>query len=107
MNETLFSLDFFGNAVTITAWKLIGYTGVVCFASRWLVQLAASHRSKRPTFPLFFWILSLTGSLLLLLYFIFGKNDSVGILSYLMPSAIAAYNLFLHIGDAKRREAES
>ncbi len=30
-----------------------------------------------------------------LAYFVFGKNDSVGILAYLFPSGIAAYNLFL------------
>jgi lipid-A-disaccharide synthase-like uncharacterized protein len=34
---------------------------------------------------------------LLLAYFIFGKNDSVGILSHLFPLLIALYNLRLDI----------
>jgi len=32
----------------------------------------------------------------LLCYFIFGKNDSVGILSNLFPFTVALYNLYLH-----------
>lgn len=102
MNETLLTFSLFGTPVIITAWKLIGYVGVLCFGSRWLFQLAASHRSKKPTFPLLFWLLSLTGSILLLSYFIFGKNDSVGILSNLMPAGVAGYNLFLHVSHARR-----
>jgi lipid-A-disaccharide synthase-like uncharacterized protein len=46
--------------------------------------------------------MSVTGSLLLLCYFIFGKNDSVGILSNLFPAGVAIYNLVLdirHKGD--------
>jgi lipid-A-disaccharide synthase-like uncharacterized protein len=105
MNETLFTLPFFGTSVVITAWKLIGYAGVLCFGSRWLFQLVASHRNRKPTFPLFFWLLSLSGSLLLLSYFIFGKNDSVGVLSNLMPAGVAGYNLFLHLGDVRRSRA--
>jgi lipid-A-disaccharide synthase-like uncharacterized protein len=38
-----------------------------------------------------------TGSLLLLAYFTFGKNDSVGILSNLFPALIAGYNLYLDL----------
>jgi lipid-A-disaccharide synthase-like uncharacterized protein len=41
--------------------------------------------------------MSTSGSVLLLLYFIFGKNDSVGILSNLFPLFIALYNLRLDI----------
>ena len=43
-----------------------------------------------------FWYMSISGSLLLLCYFTFGKNDSVGILSNLFPFAVALYNLYLH-----------
>jgi len=37
------------------------------------------------------------GSLLILFYFVFGKNDSVGILANLFPFLVASYNLFLDI----------
>ena len=93
MNDIIFV--FLG--VSVTPWKLLGYTGVFLFASRWVVQVISSAKEKKPTFPRVFWILSLTGSALLLCYFIFGKNDSVGILSNTFPAGIALYNLYLDI----------
>ena len=92
MNTVL--LSAFG--IVITPWKLIGYIGVLLFAGRWLVQLWASHHHGKPVFPGLFWYMSASGSVLLLSYFIFGKNDSVGILSNLFPLFIALYNLRLH-----------
>ena len=82
--------------VTITPWKLIGYLGVLLFAGRWVVQLIASKASGKPVMPPLFWYMSAAGSLLLLSYFIFGKNDSVGILSNLFPAFVTFYNLYLH-----------
>ena len=93
MNTVL--IDFFG--LVITPWKLIGYVGVALFAGRWFVQLYASRAQGRPVLPRAFWYMSTSGSVLLLLYFIFGKNDSVGILSNLFPLFIAIYNLRLDI----------
>ena len=81
--------------VTITPWKLIGYLGVFLFTGRWLVQLFASRASGKPTMPRLFWYMSAAGSVLLLGYFTFGKNDSVGILSNLFPLFVALYNLYL------------
>jgi lipid-A-disaccharide synthase-like uncharacterized protein len=88
--------------VTITPWKLVGYLGVALFAGRWFVQVHASSRDGRPTVTPVFWYMSIAGSLLLLTYFIFGKNDSVGILSNLFPFLIALYNLRLH-GISRRK----
>ena len=101
MNETIITLW----GVVITPWKTIGYLGVLCFSGRWLIQLAASSKTKAPTFPRWFWIMSLGGSLMLLSYFVFGKNDSVGILSNLFPAAIASYNLYLDIRYSNNRQA--
>ena len=98
MNEVLGV--WFG--VVVTPWKVIGFVGVFTFAGRWLVQMAASHRSGEPTVPRTFWYMSLTGSILLLMYFTFGKNDSVGILSNLFPASVAGYNLFLDFRKAAR-----
>jgi lipid-A-disaccharide synthase-like uncharacterized protein len=82
--------------VVVTPWKLVGYIGVTLFAGRWFVQLIASRKHGRPTMPALFWYMSITGSVLLLSYFVFGKNDSVGVLSNLFPFAVALYNLHLH-----------
>jgi len=98
-------LQAFG--ITITPWKLVGYLGVALFAGRWFVQLAYSKMHRRPVLPTAFWIMSISGSLLLLVYFTFGKNDSVGILSNLFPAFIAGYNLFLDLTHRRRRREQA
>lgn len=91
--------------VTVTPWKLLGYLGVALFAGRWFVQLWASKRARKPTVPRTFWYMSISGSLLLLAYFTFGKNDSVGILSNLFPAFVAGYNLYLDVTHQRRDAA--
>jgi len=91
MNDILFS--FWG--ITITYWKIVGYLGTILFTLRWVVQAVASRRAGKPTVPRLFWYMSIVGSLLLLIYFIFGKNDGPGIVSNLFPGILACYNLFL------------
>lgn len=83
--------------VVLTPWKIIGYVGVLLFAGRWVVQVLATRRHGRPVMPRLFWIMSVLGSLLLLSYFIWGKNDSVGVLSNLFPAAVAVYNLVMDV----------
>ena len=101
MNEILYE----GFGFVVTPWKIVGYLGVLTFAGRWLVQVWVSHRRGEPTMPRLFWYMSLTGSLLLLTYFVFGKNDSVGILSNLFPAGIAGYNLMLDLRRGQRQTA--
>ena len=102
MNEVLFT--FIG--IQVTAWKLIGYIGVSMFTGRWFVQLIASRKAGKPIVPRLFWFMSMAGSLLCLTYFIFGKNDSVGVLGYLFPSLVSAYNLYLDITHQKKLQAQ-
>jgi lipid-A-disaccharide synthase-like uncharacterized protein len=91
--------------VTLTPWKLVGYLGVALFAGRWFVQLYYSRKLGRPVVPTVFWLMSISGSLLLLSYFTFGKNDSVGVLSNLFPAGVAAYNLYLDLANRRSRDA--
>jgi lipid-A-disaccharide synthase-like uncharacterized protein len=103
MNEVIHNA--FG--VTITPWKLVGYLGVALFAGRWFVQMYYSRRLRRPVVPTAFWFMSISGSVLLLAYFTFGKNDSVGILSNLFPATVALYNLYLDLRHKRRsRDAD-
>ena len=83
--------------VVLTPWKIIGYVGVFLFAGRWFVQMLATRKHGRPVVPRLFWIMSVIGSVLLLSYFIWGKNDSVGVLSNLFPATVAVYNLVMDI----------
>ena len=101
MHETLFMLL----GARVTAWKLIGYLGVALFTSRWFVQMWASKRAGKPVMPITFWVLSVLGSLLCLMYFIFGKNDSVGILAYAFPTVVASYNLALELSHRKNNQS--
>lgn len=102
MDNVLF--DIFG--VQVTGWKIIGYTGVMMFTARWFVQLWASKKAGKPTMPRLFWLISMSGSLLCLTYFIFGKNDSVGVLSNLFPATVAIYNLYLDITHHKKNNVK-
>ncbi|MDA0990347.1 MAG: lipid-A-disaccharide synthase N-terminal domain-containing protein [Verrucomicrobia bacterium] len=101
MNETIFEVL----GARVTTWKLIGYSGVLLFSGRWFIQLWASRRAGRPVVPRLFWYMSMVGSLMCLAYFVFGKNDSVGILAYLFPCGVSAYNLYLDVVHARRGRA--
>ncbi len=83
--------------LVVTPMKIIGFLGVFLFGSRWLVQMYISRKYKKPSLNKAFWLMSLGGSLLLLSYFIFGKNDSVGILSNAFPTVVSLYNLYLEM----------
>ena len=100
MDEILFEIYGIG----VTPWKLVGYTGVLLFTSRWFVQMYATRKLKRVSMPTAFWWLSVAGSLMLVSYFTFGKNDSVGILSNLFPAVVAVYNLSV---DLRHRRANA
>lgn len=85
----------------LTPWKIVGFLGMAMFTSRWFVQLYYTRKHKRVVMPLAFWWLSVSGSVLLLAYFIVGKNDSVGIMSNLFPVFVSIYNLYVHLRHKK------
>ncbi len=98
MNEVLFHIHQIG----VTPWKLIGYLGVLLFTSRWFVQMYATRKLRRVHMPRAFWWLSIAGSLMLVSYFNFGKNDSVGILSNAFPALVSVYNLVIDLRHRKK-----
>ena len=93
MNEVLFNIHSIG----VTPWKLVGYLGVLLFTSRWFVQMYATRKLRRVHMPIAFWWLSVAGSVLLVSYFTFGKNDSVGVMSNLFPAFVSVYNLYVEL----------
>jgi lipid-A-disaccharide synthase-like uncharacterized protein len=102
MNHTL---TFFGLEIVVTAWKLVGFAGAFMFTGRWFVQMHYSRKAGRPVIPIGYWVMSMVGSVLLLSYFVRGKNDSVGILSNLFPCFVASYNLFLELAHRRKTNA--
>ncbi|MCX7806614.1 MAG: lipid-A-disaccharide synthase N-terminal domain-containing protein [Planctomycetota bacterium] len=92
---------FLGKQFLLTPWKLVGYFGAILFFARWPIQMLASRKAGKPVVPTLFWLMSIAGSVCLLSYFIFGKTDSVGIISNLFPSLVACYNLYLVVRNKK------
>jgi lipid-A-disaccharide synthase-like uncharacterized protein len=88
--------------LVLDPWKLIGYVGALMFALRWVVQALHRKRTGHNIMPTLFWIISLLGAGLTTLYFVFGKNDSVGIIQNALPATVALYNLVL---DLRQRRA--
>jgi lipid-A-disaccharide synthase-like uncharacterized protein len=82
MDLSFFKVD--GNqflGVEWHVWKVIGWVGNLVFFSRFFVQWVATEKKKRVVVPASFWWLSLTGSILLLIYGLWVR-DSVFIFSY-------------------------
>jgi lipid-A-disaccharide synthase-like uncharacterized protein len=84
---------FLGIAWSI--WKVLGWVGNGVFFSRFFVQWYATEKMRRVVVPVVFWWLSLTGSLLLLIYALH-KQDSVFIWAYLFPWIPYIRNIVIH-----------
>jgi lipid-A-disaccharide synthase-like uncharacterized protein len=73
---------------------IFGLFGNVAFFSRFFVQWIMSERAGRSVIPKMFWHLSIVGSLILLVYFLF-RRDPIGILAYLPNAFVYMRNLQL------------
>lgn len=86
----------------LTPWKTVGLLGSLLFTSRWFVQLYYTRKLGRVVMPVAFWWLSVAGSMMLLAYFVIGKNDSIGIISNFFPAFVSIYNLAVHLRHRKQ-----
>jgi lipid-A-disaccharide synthase-like uncharacterized protein len=77
-------------------WNLVGWTGNAVFFSRFFVQWYVTERKKRVIVPVLFWWLSLTGSLLLLLFALFYDRHYVVIFAYAFTWIPYIRNLIIH-----------
>ena len=105
MNETIIILNLGLVTVKVTGWKLLGWLGGAGFLLRWVVQAVYRKRTGTAEIPTAFWIISMVSATFLLSYFIFGKNDSVGVMSNLFPMFIAVYNLHLDLVQRRKPPA--
>ncbi len=106
MNRVLLTIDlpFTVTHWTITGWKILGFIGAFCFGGRWLVQAWHRKRSGNAMMPTAFWIISLFGAGMVTAYFIWGKNDSVGIFTNAMPASVAMWNLIQDLRGKKKTQ---
>jgi lipid-A-disaccharide synthase-like uncharacterized protein len=88
----------------VNAWKVIGYAGTALFAARWIIQSIQARRLRRSVVTPAFWLVTLTGSSLLMIYFTLSPYaDPVGWLGNALPFMTASYNLLL-VWRAQRSE---
>jgi lipid-A-disaccharide synthase-like uncharacterized protein len=75
-------------------WLYLGFAGQLLFGLRFLVQWVASERKGESVIPIYFWYLSLIGSIILLAYAIF-RRDPVFILGQSTGFLVYMRNLML------------
>lgn len=79
----------------------LGIVSQVLFTFRFVYQWLHSEVRKKSSLPMGFWIISLSGSLLILLYAIFRK-DPVLLAGHLFGSVVYIRNMILLIRNAKK-----
>ncbi|GAB4176748.1 MAG: hypothetical protein Fur0032_16810 [Terrimicrobiaceae bacterium] len=79
-------------------WVALGLGGQLLFTGRMLVQWLVSEKSRRSVVPVSFWWMSLIGSSMLLVYFIW-RRDIVGIIGQGTGWIIYIRNLVLIRGS--------
>ena len=60
--------------ILIHPWKIVGLTGSLVFGLRFIIQWIASERAGHSTIPVAFWLFSIGGGLLLLVYALYRKD---------------------------------
>lgn len=75
-------------------WLALGFAGQAAFSGRFLVQWLASERAGRSVVPVWFWVLSIVGSALLLAYAVY-RRDPVFILGQSFGFLVYIRNLVL------------
>jgi lipid-A-disaccharide synthase-like uncharacterized protein len=82
-------------------WFAFGLGAQLVFTARFLVQWIESEREGRSVVPVAFWILSLVGGLMTLVYGL-ARRDAVIIVGQVLANFIYVRNLML-IGKAQRK----
>ena len=102
---TLIAIYYFNNNVidrdvlfkneAIPTWLLtLGIVSQIIFTFRFIYQWIYSERKKQSSLPFGFWMLSLIGSLLILIYAVY-RRDPVLFIGHSLGLMIYARNLFL------------
>lgn len=78
-----------------STWDWIGWIGISCFFTRFLIQWIASERAGEPVTPQSFWWISLTGAILMIGYSL-EREDPIFLAGYLVTLAIYIRNLWIY-----------
>lgn len=81
-------------------WAVLGFGAQMLFFSRWIVQWWASEKRKESVVPVSFWVISLLGGVILLVYAI-RERQPVFVLGQLIGVANYTRNLILIANNRK------
>jgi lipid-A-disaccharide synthase-like uncharacterized protein len=81
-------------------WVLLGFIAQAMFTMRFVVQWIASERAGHSVIPMAFWIFSILGGVLLLIYALYRK-DAVFIAGQAFSFFVYARNLYFVMRDRK------
>jgi lipid-A-disaccharide synthase-like uncharacterized protein len=81
-------------------WLLLGFAAQGLFTMRFVVQWIASERAGHSVIPMAFWIFSICGGILLLVYALYRK-DAVFIAGQAFGVFVYLRNLFFVMRDRK------
>jgi len=87
---------------SIPVWLLVlGIIAQIVFVFRFIYQWAYSEKKKVSSLPLGFWLLSLTGSTLILIYAVF-RMDPVLLAGHIFGSVVYIRNIYLNYHEKKQ-----
>jgi len=81
-------------------WVILGIVAQLLFTARFVVQWIASERAGHSVIPLAFWVFSIFGGLLLLVYALYRK-DAVFIAGQAFGVFVYLRNLYFVMRDRK------
>jgi lipid-A-disaccharide synthase-like uncharacterized protein len=81
-------------------WLILGFVAQALFTMRFLVQWIASERAGHSVIPLAFWIFSIGGGVLLLIYALY-RRDAVFIAGQAFGVFVYLRNLYFVLRDRK------
>jgi len=83
-------------------WLILGFAAQALFTARFLVQWIASERAGHSVIPLAFWIFSIGGGVLLLIYALY-RRDAVFIAGQAFGLFVYLRNLYFVLRDRKTK----
>ena len=91
--------------VNLDWWVALGFLAQALFTARFLVQWIASERAGHSVIPLAFWLFSIGGGLLLLVYALYRK-DPVFIAGQAFGVFVYLRNLYFVMRDRKNSQVQ-
>ena len=95
-NNNIIDLDVLLRETDIPNWLIyLGIISQLTFTLRFVYQWIYSEKNKESSLPIGFWVLSISGSILILIYSIF-RSDPVLFIGHIIGSFIYARNIFIY-----------